>query len=110
MSIEEVNKLAALIGEEADVWELFLGQLDVSEAKIKQLRSEASSRARAVQYCLIRGLHHWVVSDESPTYEKITAVFNGNFLTNRPLAGRVEQFAKSLKRDTKSITKGKVEF
>ena len=110
MLIEEINKLAALIGEEADVWELFLGQLDVSEAKIKQLRSEAGSRARPAQYCLTRGIKHWVDSDESPTYEKIIAVFNGALLTNGPLAGRVEQFAKSLKRDTRSLTKGKIEF
>ena len=48
------------------------------------------------QYCLDRGLHHWVVSDDNPTYERIIDVFNGSFLTNRPLARKVEELAQSV--------------
>ena len=96
MTVDKVDLLAALLCEEAAEWNPFLGQLGVSRGKRDELREEMAGRPRAAQKCLIEGLHHWVVSDECPTYEKIIAVFNGNFLTNRPLARKVEEFAQSV--------------
>ena len=96
VTVDMVDQLAALLCEEAAEWNPFLGQLGVSRGKRDELREEMAGRPRAAQKCLIEGLHHWVVSDESPTYEKIVAVFNGNFLTNRPLARKVEEFAQSV--------------
>ena len=96
MTVDIVDQLAALLCEEAAEWNPFLGQLGVSRGKRDELREEMAGRPRAAQKCLIEGLHHWVVSDKSPTYEKIIAVFNGNFLTNRPLARKVEEFAQSV--------------
>ena len=96
VTVDKVDQLAALLCEEAAEWFIFLGQLGVSVSTRDQLREENAGRPRAAQKCLIEGLHHWVVSDESPTYEKIIAVFNGNFLTNRPLARKVEEFAQSV--------------
>ena len=99
-----MDQLAALLCEEAAEWDLFLGQLGVSIATRDQLREEMAGRPRAAQKCLTRGLHQWVVSDESPTYEMIIAVFNGNFLTNRPLARKVEEFAQSVETVPRTTT------
>ena len=96
MTVERVAELAALLDEMAAYWNLFLGQLGVSHGKLDQIQLQSIGQPNVAQYCLTRGLHHWVVSDESPTYEKIIAVFNGNFLTNRPLARKVEDFAQSV--------------
>ena len=65
----------------AAYWNLLLGQLGVSHGKLDQIQLQSIGQPNVALYCLTRGLHHWVVSDESPTYEKIIAVFNGNFLT-----------------------------
>ena len=96
VTVERVSELAALLDEMAAYWNLFLGQLGVSHGKLDQIQLQSIGQPNVAQYCLTRGLHHWVVSDESPTYEKIIAVFNGNFLTNRPLARKVEEFAQSV--------------
>ena len=96
VTVDMVDQLAALLCEEAAEWNPFLGQLGVSRGKRDELREEMAGRPRAAQKCLIEGLHHWVVSDKIPTYEKIIAVFNGNILTNRPLARKVEEFAQSV--------------
>ena len=96
VTVERVAELAALLDEMAAYWNLFLGQLGVSQGKMDQIQLQSIGQPNVAQYCLTRGLHHWVVSDESPTYEKIIAVFNGNFLTNRPLARKVEEFAQSV--------------
>ena len=96
MTVERVAELAALLDEMAAYWNLFLGQLGVPQGKLDQIQLQSIGQPNVAQYCLTRALHHWVVSDESPTYEKIIAVFNGNFLTNRPLARKVEEFAQSV--------------
>ena len=96
VTVERVAELAALLDEMAAYWNLFLGQLGVSHRKLDQIQLQSIGQPNMAQYCLTRGLHLWVVSDESPTYEKIIAVFNGNFLTNRPLARKVEEFARSV--------------
>ena len=62
-------------------------------ADLDQIRLESFGQPTPAKYCLNRGLHHWAVSDESPTYEKIVAVFNGSFLPNKSLARKVENFA-----------------
>ena len=96
VTVDKVDQLTALVVEVAADWCLFLGQLGVSKGKRDELSEEMAGRSSAAQKCLLEGLHHWVVSNESPTYEKIIAVFNGNFLTNRPLARKVEEFAQSV--------------
>ena len=96
VTVEIVAELAALLDEMAAYWNLFLGQLGVPQGKLDQIQLQSIGQPNMAQYCLTRGLHHWVVSNESPTYEKIIAVFNGNFLTNRPLARKVEEFAQSV--------------
>ena len=93
---DKVDQLAALVVEVAATWNLFLGQLGVCNGTRDQIQLQSVGQPNVAQYCLTRGLHHWVVSDQSPTYEKIIAVFNGNFLTNRPLARKVEEFAQSV--------------
>ena len=96
VTVERVAELAALLDEMAAYWNLFLGQLGVSHGKLDQIQLQSIGQPNMAQYCLTRGLHHWVVSDESPTYEKIIAVFNGKSLANRPLARNVEEFAESV--------------
>ena len=96
VTVERVAELAALLDEMAAYWNLFLGQLGVSHWKLDQIQLQSIGQPNMAQYCLTRGLHHWVVSDESPTYEKIIAVFNSKSLANRPLARNVEEFAESV--------------
>ena len=91
-----MDQLAALVVEVVADWYTFLGQLGVTRGTRDQIQLQSIGQPNTAQYCLTRGLHHWVVSDDSPTYEKIIAVFNGNFLTNRPLARKVEEFAQSV--------------
>ena len=93
---DKVDQLAALLDEETANWYTFLGQLGVTRGKRDQIQLQSIGQPNRAQYCLTRGVHHWVVSDKNPTYEKIIAVFNGNFLTNRPLARKVEEFAQSV--------------
>ena len=96
VTVERVAELAALLDEMAAYWNLLLGQLGVPQGKLDQIQLQSIGQPNVAQYCLTRGLHHWMVSDASPTCEKIFAVFNGNFLTNRPLARKVEEFAQSV--------------
>ena len=96
VTVNRVAELAALLDEMAVYWNLFLGQLGVPQGKLDQIQLQSVGQPNMAQYCLTRGLHHWVVSDECPTYEKIIAVFNGNFLTNRPLARKVEEFKQNI--------------
>ena len=93
MTENKVAELAALLDEMAAYWNLFLGQLGVPQGKLDQIQLQSVGQPKVAQYCLTRGLHHWVVSDESPTYETIIAVLNGDFLPNKPLARKVEVFA-----------------
>ena len=96
VTAERVAELAALLDDMAAHWYFFLGQLGMPHGKLEQIELQSVGQPNRAQYCLTRGLHRWVVSDESPTYEMIIAVFNGNFLTNRPLARKVEEFAQSV--------------
>ena len=96
VTVERVAELAALLDEMAAYWNLFLGQLGVPQGKLDQIQLQSVGQPNVAQYCLTRGLHHWVVSDDNATYEKIIAVFNGRFLTNIPLARKVEEFMENV--------------
>ena len=96
MTVERVAELAALLDEMAAYWNLFLGQLGVPQGKLDQIQLQSVGQPNVAQYCLTRGLHHWVISNDSPTFERIIAILNGDFLTNKPLARRVEEFTQNV--------------
>ena len=82
-----------LLSDEAGNWELFLGQLGVSEGVRGQIKLEHASKPESAKLCLQSGLESWVKSDPRPTYQRISAVLCGSAVTNRPLALAVERLA-----------------
>ena len=94
---DKVDELAALLHAAAANWYLVLGQLGVSSDTRDQVRAEAAGLPDSSQYCLARGLHHWINSDVEPTYEKIVDVLRSDFIRNVPLAEQVHEFAARCK-------------
>ena len=90
-----MDQLAALLDKVAAYWYTFLGQLGVSDGTRDQIELQSIGQPNRAQYCLTRGLHHWVRFDDNPTYGKIIAVFNGRIVPNKPLAKQVEEFSLS---------------
>ena len=64
--MDKVDHLAAVLEEIAADWYLFLGQLGVSDGTRSQILQQSIGQPNVAQYCLTKGLHHWVVSDKSP--------------------------------------------
>ena len=91
-----MDELAALLDEVAAYWYTFLGQLGVSPGTRDQIELQSVGQPNRAQYCLNRGLLHWVRCDYNPTYGKIIAVFNGRIVANKPLAKQVEKFSLSV--------------
>ena len=91
--VGDVGVLVELLSEEAGRWELFLGQLGVSEGVRGQIKLEHAGKPEFAKLCLQSGLEYWVKSDPRPTYHRLSAVLRGSTVTNRPLALAVEQLA-----------------
>ena len=91
--VGDVGVLVELLSEEAGRWELFLGQLGVSEGVRGQIKLEHAGKPEFAKLCLQSGLDHWLQSDPRPTYQRLSAVLRGSTVTNRPLALAVERLA-----------------
>ena len=91
--VGDVGVLVELLSEEAGRWELFLGQLGVSEGVRAQIKLEHAGKPEFAKLCLQSGLDHWLQSDPRPTYQRLSAVLRGSTVTNRPLALAVERLA-----------------
>ena len=84
-----MNKLAEHLDDVAGKWELFLGLLNVSAAKQEQIKSSQANQPAYAQNCLVDGLQHWVVSDPSPTVEKVIAALSSRTINNKLLAAEI---------------------
>ena len=93
VSSGDLAVLMELLSEEAGRWELFLGQLGVSEGVRGQIKLEHAGKPQFAKLCLQSGLDHWLRSDPRPTYQRLSAVLRGSTVTNRPLALAVERLA-----------------
>ena len=84
-----------LVTDLAGRWELFVGQLGVSQGVRDQIKRDNNDKPQASKHCLQSGLSCWVNSDDLPTYSKISAVLRGRTVTNKSLARKVEQLGGS---------------
>ena len=87
-----VNVLVGVAGS----WDIFLGQLGVKTGEIDCIRNDNAHQSNFSKRCLLQGLHDWVLSDLSPTYERVARALRGDMLRQDLLAVEVEQFAKRL--------------
>ena len=94
VSEHHVAGLAEVLVGVAGSWDIFLGQLGVKTGEIDCIRSDHQSNFS--KRCLLQGLDHWVLSDASPTYERVARALRGDMLHQDQLAVEVEEFAKRL--------------
>ena len=76
--VGDVGVLVELLSEEAGRWELFLGQLGVSEGVRGQIKLEHAGKPEFAKLCLQSGLDDWLQSDPRPTYKRLSAVMRGS--------------------------------
>ena len=96
MTEEKVAGLIKVLDAIAADWYMFIGQLGVPSYVADQIKKDCSGERWQCKACLSRGLYYWVSSDDSPTYEKIVAVLDGDVVPNKPLAKWVEELFKGL--------------
>ena len=96
VSKHHVDELASVLIGVAGSWDLFLGQLGIDSGEIDCIRNDNAQKSNFSKRCLLQGLDHWVLSDASPTYERVARALRGDMLHQDQLAVEVEQFAKSL--------------
>ena len=80
-----------LVTDLAGRWELFVGQLGVSQGVRDQIKHDNADKPQASKHCFQSGLYCWVNSDDLPTYSKVSSVLRGRTVTNKSLARKVEQ-------------------
>ena len=93
VSEHHVDELASVLIGVAGSWDLFLGQLGVDSGKQKSIQLSNANKPDFPERCLLEGLHDWVLSDASPTYERVARALRGDMLHQDQLAVEVEQFA-----------------
>ena len=89
-----MDELASVLIGVAGSWDLFLGQLGVDSGKRKSIQLSNDNKPDFPERCLLEGFDHWVLSDASPTYERVSRALRGDMLHQDQLAVEVEQFAK----------------
>ena len=86
-----MGDLALLLEPIAADRDLFVRQLGVPYTETETIAAEKRGYRH---YALIDALQYWVNVSATPTYEQISQVLRGAFVTNFPLAKKVEEFAK----------------
>ena len=90
-----MDELAGVLIGVAGSWDLFLGQLGVDSDEIDCIRSDNAHQPKFSKRCLLQGLHDWVLSDASPTYERVARALRGDVVQRVKLAVKVEEFAEA---------------
>ena len=93
---EELSGLLELLKPEAANWEDLLPQLGVPFHTLDRIRSDNANKPSFSMCCFRDGLREWIVSNQSPTYQKIIDALNGAITTNKPLALEVQKVAQKL--------------
>ena len=89
ISPEDVSGLAAQLNDVAGIWDLFVGQLGVPRLEQQQISRNNNNHPAFAQICLVDGLQYWVVSDPSPTVEKVIAALSSRTINNKLLAAEI---------------------
>ena len=89
LGLGDVSMLANQLNEIAASWDLFVGMLGVAPHVQHQISLQRDKHPRFAQICLVDGLQHWVVSDPSPTVEKVIAALSSRTINNKLLAAEI---------------------
>ena len=89
ISPNDVGDLAEQLHDIAGIWDLFVGLLKVPTPEQDQITLKRDKHPRFAQICLVDGLQHWVVSDPSPTIEKVIAALSSRTINNKLLAAEI---------------------
>ena len=84
-----MSELAAQLNDIAAMWDLFVGLLGVPRPAQDQIRLQRANHPAYAQICLVDGLHHWVVTDPSPTVEKVIAALSSDVIDKKTLAAEI---------------------
>ena len=98
ISLNDFSDLLEILVPVSGDWEVLLVALGVTGAKRDMIKAQ---RAHNPKLCLVDGLERWIVTDDSPTYEKIIKALSSKLVGWNILAEEVEMFA-NLKQKTKS--------
>ena len=93
---KHVNRLLAVLAELAANWNLFMGQLDFPEARIKEIERDVPPGDRRSLECLRTALHQWISVSDNPTYGDIIAALKSPVLKEAVLARSVEAFSNNI--------------
>ena len=89
ISPNDVGGLAEQLNDIAGIWDLFVGLLKVPTTVQDQIKLQRDKHPRFAQICLVDGLQHWVVSEPSPTVEKVIAALSSRTINNKQLAAEI---------------------
>ena len=89
LGLGDVSTLANQLNEIAASWDLFVGMLGVAPHVQQQISLQRDKHPRFAQICLVDGLQYWVVSDPSPTVEKVIAALSSRTINNKLLAAEI---------------------
>ena len=94
MSLSDLRELSEILVVVAGDWEVFLIALGVTGSERARIKAQHAHSPSFPTLCLVDGLEGWVKRSDRPTYEDIITALNSQLITNKPLATRVEEFAR----------------
>ena len=93
---KHVDRLLAVLADLAANWNLFMGQLDFPQARIKEIERDVPPGDRRSLECLRTALHQWISASDNPTYGDVIAALKSPVLKEAVLAQRVEAFSNNI--------------
>ena len=94
VSLSDLRELSEILVVVAGDWEVFLIALGVTGSERARIKAQHAHSPSFPTLCLVDGLEGWVKRSDRPTYEDIITALNSQLITNKPLATRVEEFAR----------------
>ena len=92
---KHVDRLLPLLADLAANWVVFMGQLELPQARIQEIERDIPQGGRRSVECLRAALLQWISVSDNPTYASIINALKGPVLGEVVLATRVEAFANS---------------
>ena len=93
---KHVDSLLLELADIAASWIVFVGQLNLPQARINQIERDVPPGDRRSVECLRAALLQWVSISDNPTYETVITALRSPVLKEAVLAQRVEEFAKRI--------------
>ena len=97
VSPADVDMLAGLLSKVAAHWDIFLGQLSLTQHKRDVIKNDNANKAKFSVWCLLEGLHRWVGSEDRPMYGRFTAALRGSTASDGdPVIAKVQGLLERL--------------